>query len=172
MLVIHPKDKTTEFLCEIYKNIDCEVISNGNYSSSLLRRKIKEHDKIVFLGHGTENGLLRTPIDGSLLISSKFVQFLRGKECVYIWCNADQFVKKYGLSGFATRMIISEPDEALMLSVPFTMETILQSNLLFAKAIAPNILKNKQTILTEFYQNYRVENNSVVLFNKCNAFVF
>lgn len=172
MLVIHPQDKSTEFLREIYKNVDCEVITDGKCSSGILRRKIKEHDKIVFLGHGTEDGLLRTPIDGSLLISSKFVQLLRDKECVYIWCNADQFVEKYGLSGFTTGMIISEADEAVMCSVTFTAETLLESNLSFPKAIAPNILKDKNTILSEFIKNYPVKNNNIAQFNRCNVFAF
>lgn len=172
MLVIHPKDKTTDILCEIYKNIDCEVIRDGRCSKAILRTKIRQHDKIVFLGHGTEEGLLRTPIDGSLLISSHFVDFLRGKECVYIWCNADQFVEKYGLSGFATGMIISEADEAVMCSVTFTYETLTQSNFNFAKAIAPNILKDKHTILNEFIKNYPTANNNIAQFNRCNVFAF
>ena len=172
MLVIHPNDKTTDFLCEIYKNVDCELIRHGRCSKSVLRTKIRQHDKIVFLGHGTEDGLLRTPIDGSLLISSHFVDFLRGKECVYIWCNADQFVKKYSLSGFATGMIISEADEAVMCSVIFTADTLLQSNVNFPKAIAPNILKSKDVILKEFIKNYPTANNNIAQFNRCNVFAF
>ena len=172
MLVVHPADRTTDFLCEIYKNIDCEVIRDERCPTATLYSKIRQHDRVIFLGHGTEDGLLRTPIDGSLLISSDFVELLKGKECIYIWCNADQFVRVYGLSGFATGMIISEVEEAFMYSVEFKNEELVESNLVFAKAIAPNVLKDKNTILSDFLKNYPIKNNNITQFNKGNVFVF
>ena len=167
MLIVHPNDKTTDFLCEIYSHINCEIIREC--SNDVLSSKIKQHDKIILLGHGTEDGLLG---DGSLLISLDFVELLKGKDCIYIWCNADQFVRKYGLSGFATGMIISEVEEAYMYSITFKKEDIFESNLSFTRAIAPNILNDKHTILSEFVKNYPLENNNITQFNKHNVFVF
>ena len=56
-LVIHPSDVTTDFLKVIYSDLDCTII-NTNISHSKLKQLIKENDKIVMLGHGTEEGLL------------------------------------------------------------------------------------------------------------------
>ena len=57
-LVIHPKDLTTDFLCEIYANTDYTVISR-HPGNSKLKELIKSHDRIVMLGHGTEE---KTPV--------------------------------------------------------------------------------------------------------------
>lgn len=56
-LVIHPKDITTDFLSDIYSDKDWTVI-NINVSKSFLKKQIKEHDRIVMLGHGTGEGLV------------------------------------------------------------------------------------------------------------------
>lgn len=167
MLIIHPYDRSTEFLCPIYKGLDCEVIKNGLIAKVTLRRKIMLADKVVFLGHGTEKGLLRTPIDGSYLVDSSFAQALRGKECVYVWCHADKFVQKYGLSGFATGMFISEPNEALVYGVPFSMESIQESNNAFAASLG--VTKSKEGIL-EGVKNYPA-NSSVAAFNKQKFYI-
>ena len=81
-------------------------------------------------------------------------------------------MRVYGLSGFATGMIISEVEEAFMYSVEFKNEELVESNLAFAKAIAPNVLKDKNTILSDFLKNYPIKNNNITQFNKGNVFVF
>jgi hypothetical protein len=43
-----------------------------------------------------------------------YVYLLRDKIGVYIWCNANVFVEKYGLKGFYTGMIISEYEESVI----------------------------------------------------------
>src|ERR1035437_860766 len=109
-LVIHPPDASTDFLKVIYEGKDWALI-NTNPSTKFLKEQINLHDRIIMLGHGTEEGLLGF---GRYVIDSTLVYLLREKECVAVWCNADQFVGKYGLKGFYTGMIISEIDEALM----------------------------------------------------------
>ncbi|MFW6243268.1 MAG: hypothetical protein ACOC2W_03825, partial [bacterium] len=134
-LVIHPKDSTTDFLCEIYKDKDWTVI-NTNTSKKFLKDQIKTHDRIVMLGHGTENGLLGF---NKYVIDSTWVCLLRDKNCICIWCNADEFVKKYKLKGFYTGMIISEYEEAIMCCVPTNLQWIAESNTNFALAIKNSI---------------------------------
>ena len=108
-LVIHPKDESTKILSTIYENHkdDWTIINNCDIPKSILIDRIKEHDRIIMMGHGTPGGLLN-PV-GGYIIDSSFVYLLREKkEFVHIWCNADSFVNKYDLKGFTTGMIISE----------------------------------------------------------------
>jgi len=158
-LVIHPKDPTTNFLREIYKNKDWTVI-NTNTSKKFLKEQIKTHDRIMMLGHGTEQGLLGF---NKFVIDSTWVYLLRNKNCVCIWCNADEFVKKYGLKGFFTGMIISEYEEALMYAISTTPYWIAESNNDFALAIKNSI--DEENMLEKAKILYE-GNSSVVEFNR------
>ena len=56
-LIIHPKDVTTDMLCLVDRDMNCTIIRN-NLPNSELKRLITEHDRIIMLGHGTEDGLI------------------------------------------------------------------------------------------------------------------
>jgi len=162
-LVIHPKDTTTDFLSVIYSDRDWTVI-NSRVSKSFLRSQIKEHDRIVMLGHGTELGLLSFD---NFIIDSKLVYILREKECICIWCNADKFVDKYGIKGFYTGMIISEYEEAVLYNVPTGSFWITESNTDFAIAIRDAI--DTDNMLDTAKMLYEC-NSSVVEFNRNNLY--
>lgn len=56
-LIIHPKDKSTDFLKVIYAGRDdFTVITGGTFDE--VEQAIKEHDHIIMMGHGTPQGLL------------------------------------------------------------------------------------------------------------------
>ena len=162
-LVIHPKDLTTDFLCEIYSDKDWTVI-NTNISKKLLKDKIKSHDRIVMLGHGTEKGLFGFD---KYVIDSTWVYLLREKICVCIWCNADVFVKKYELKGFFTGMIISEYEEAIMFCISTKSQWIAESNTHFALAIKNSI--DEENMLEKAKMLYE-GNSSVIEFNRNNLY--
>jgi hypothetical protein len=162
-LVIHPKDSTTDFLCEIYKDKNWTVI-NTNTSKKVLKELIKTHDRVVMLGHGTEKGLLGF---NKFIIDSTLVYLLRDKYCICIWCNADEYVKKYGLKGFYTGMIISEYEEAVMCCVPTNSQWIAESNTDFALAIKNSI--DDENMLEKAKMLYE-GNSSVVEFNRNNLY--
>jgi hypothetical protein len=164
-LVIHPKDITTDFLCDIYIDKGWTVI-NENISNSSLKRIIKDHDRIVMLGHGSESGLFGY---GKFVIEPKLVYLLREKECVAIWCNADVFFRKYELKGFYTGMIISDFDEAIMYSLhQVNYNDIDQSNKSFAKAIRESI--TNKNMLPYVLLKYQTILNPIILFNRQNIF--
>lgn len=162
-LAIHPKDITTDFLSEIYSDKDWTVITE-NISKKSLKDNIKSHDRIVMLGHGTESGLLG---HDRYIIDPTMVYLLRDKICVSIWCNADVFVKKYGLKGFYTGMIISEFEEAYMFGINANLHWIQESNQDFALAIKESIdcddMLDKAKLLYE-------GNSPVVEFNRSNLY--
>ena len=56
-LVIHPKDKTTDFLKSIYHGRGFTVITGGCTKEDVAKA-IDEHDHIIMMGHGTPQGLL------------------------------------------------------------------------------------------------------------------
>ena len=167
-LVIHPTDYTTNFLKEIYVDKDWTVI-NDNPSNKALKKAIKDHDRIVMLGHGTEHGLIGHK---RFIIDSSMVYLLRQKpESVYIWCNADVFVKKYGLKGFYTGMIISEIDEAYLYCVNFKLSTdIDDSNKLFAESIKNAICLDSKEMYAKVKKNYVSLDNNIIHFNTQNIY--
>jgi hypothetical protein len=115
-LVIHPEDHTTEFLTTIYANLNNKTVIKGGVSKSELRELIKAHDRVLMLGHGSPYGLLsrgQFPDAGLYIVDLFMISALKEKSnCMFIWCYADQFVKRHGLSGLCTGMFISEAGEA------------------------------------------------------------
>jgi len=167
-LVIHPTDYTTNFLKGIYADTDWTII-NDNPSNKALKNAIKSHDRIVMLGHGTEHGLIGHK---RLIIDSGLVYLLKGKPgSVYIWCNADVFVKKYDLKGFYTGMIISEIEEAYLYCVNFrTSADIDDSNKLFADSIKNAICLDSKEMCTKVKENYVSLDNNIIHFNAQNIY--
>lgn len=161
-LVLHPKDKTTEFLSKIYLDRNYTIIRE-NISTKKLKEVIKNHDRIIMLGHGTEKGLLGF---GRFIIKASLVYLLRDKLSICIWCNSDVFFKKYGLKGMCTGMIISELDEAYDYNVKCTLEDIEESNELLSKALSNSFINS------EIKKVYNSNTNYVIQFNSENIFGF
>lgn len=163
-LVIHPEDPTTDFLKPIYEGRDWTII-NDNISKSKLKKAMREHDRIVMLGHGTEYGLIG--YKEKSLIDSSWVWLLREKEVVCIWCNADVFVTKYGLKGLYTGMIISEPLEAVLYHITTSDEEIELSNIIFAESVKQGIdEKDSDQVIKKLYEG----NTNVIEFNRENIY--
>lgn len=136
-LVFHPIDATTDFLSNVYKYKDYTIIRHIP-SKSKIRKLIKDHDRIVLLGHGLENGLLYNYIPhfyNHSIIGSNYVNILRDKICIGIFCYASDFFEKYKLKGFATGMFISDIDEAYSFNVNTNKDELNESNILLANAI-------------------------------------
>jgi len=163
-LVIHPEDKTTDFLKVIYAGKGWSVI-DYRADRKEITKAILEHDRIVMLGHGSAQGLFGY---NDMVIDSSLVYLLKGKQCVCIWCNADKFVDKYKLQGFYTGMIISEWQEAIDYAILPQGEDIDESNALFSSTIASAI--DSPTLLTEVKEIYKSETNPVILFNQENIY--
>ena len=159
-LVIHPKDKTTDILSVIYEGKDWTVIRD-TIPKREIKMAIKEHDRIIMLGHGTKYGLFG---HGRFIIDSQHVYLLREKYVVCIWCNADEFVLKHGLKGFYTGMIISEEIEANVYCVNTLKGDIDTSNTLFSNAVAESI--DDLTQVDTIIESYTQSSSDVIDFNK------
>lgn len=163
-LVIHPKDETTDFLSPIYENIkDCQVITE-NVSKSNLIKAIKNNDRIIMLGHGTEEGLIA--FNERFIIDSKLVYLLREKECICIWCNAHKFFNKYFLKGFSTGMFISESAEAYYMGIlEFGMNEIHFSNIWFTDIISQYI-DTDENLFEIVLEKYKDDKLPIVSYNR------
>lgn len=159
ILVIHPKDPTTDFLSEIYKDMDCTLV-NYNINSDDLNALIESHDRIIMMGHGDTIGLLGFD---KLVINRNHVESLRNKpDSVYIWCKADSFMKQHDLKGFGTGMIISQWDEAIMFALPSDEAPIEESNQSFSNALKESIhlpaLEMADTVKRKYREGVLSEN--------------
>ena len=125
-LVIHPSDPSTEFLKEIYLGRGWTINNDVAGSTKKVADQIKEHDRIIMMGHGNSRGLFYTSINVGL------VDLLKEKQCICIWCNADMFVREHGLTGFYTGMFISEVSEAAYYGIKVSQNMIDRSNRDFA----------------------------------------
>ena len=141
MTVIHATDPTTQALTHLYEerhDVVCrltETATNGD-----VVRAIRNAESLMMLGHGNEYGLFSTPnCSGQyerLLVSGRHVEFIRPKQCIAIWCNADEFARRYGLHGLFSGMIISEMEEAALYGIPTTKEELDEELHRFARRLA------------------------------------
>lgn len=162
-LVVHPSDPTTDFLKAIYKDLDCEVIDK-KLKELEFRKKLKEAERIIMLGHGAPFGLFGF---GGLVINSFHVNLIQNKlNNVYIWCNANKFVERYDLHGFYTGMVISEYLEAVMYSITnIGPDEIRHLNNFYARTIGEVITKEPKLIVEHVKLKYQSEDNQVIQFN-------
>lgn len=164
-LVIHPTDPTTDLLKPIYEGKDWTIINDPNVGKTELISKIKSHDRIIMLGHGSAYGLFAIR---RILIDSSKVYLLRQKLCYGIWCNADEFFKKYELKGFYSGMIISELEEAYTYGINASLSEIDESNVLFGTTVAKYI--DDEDLVSKIKSEYVSDSNRVIQFNMHNLY--
>lgn len=158
-LVIHPDDRSTDFLKKIYEGKDWTILNDRTAcrSRKVLVNLIKKHDRIIMMGHGYPGGLFFTAINPTM------VYLLRQKDCVCIWCNADQFVNRYGLTGFFTGMFISEVGEAYGNGIEIDQASVTYSNNFFANLM--NGMIDDERVHSLIKEAYVDDENPVIQFN-------
>ncbi len=129
MTVIHANDPTTQFLSLLYeqrKDISMHITEDS--TNSAVQRAIRKAGTVLMLGHGNQYGLFPVPDkDGSyrrFMVDGRYIQFLRDKTCIGIWCYANLFAEQYNLHGLFSGMIISELQEAFDNGITTTKEEI------------------------------------------------
>ena len=163
-LVIHPKDKSTDFLKPIYAGLDDVTLVTGGLNQQELIQAIQTHDQVMMMGHGSPGGLFsigRFPIGdrfSGYVIGVDTVEALSQKDNnIFIWCNADQFVDRHGLKGFYSGMFVSEVGEAFYCKVEtYTQEAVDESNDTFARQLGECLLDTREpeTIHAQIKEHY------------------
>jgi hypothetical protein len=182
-LIVHPKDPSTTFLDIVYKDIPNQTLITGGITKSDLKELIKEHDRVMMMGHGSPYGLFSVgqfKRDASgyagLIIDEDMVSLLAEKEHnVYIWCWADQFVRNNDLKGFSSGMFISETGEAHHCGLPGTKQEVVdESNYGFVNIINKFINEDTNTIYDNVIKEYGLiaEQNPVALYNHNRIRIF
>jgi len=171
-LIIHPKDPSTNFLKPIYAPIHDKTVINGGIGKNDLRKLIKNHDRIIMLGHGSSYGLLSVgqfPKFGNYVIDWSMVDLLSTKtDNIYIWCNADLFVKNNRLMGFFSGMFISEFGEAFSLGYYVSNRNLIdESNNSFASIVSKHIHLPLDVFYKNVIQEYDImaKTNPIAQFN-------
>lgn len=122
-LIIHPDDRSTDFLRAVYAGLDNLTVITGGISVEEVHEMIVAHDRVIMLGHGTPNGLLSmgnftSTASSFFVVDERIAKELAKKDNnIYIWCYASDFVKSHGLKGFCSGMFISEVLEAEIMGV-------------------------------------------------------
>ncbi len=142
-LVIHPDDRSTDFLKPIYIGIKNKTVLLKNVSRDKLLSAVRSHDTIIMLGHGSPNGLFNVSGIGKgvMVVGESLVEELRGKQLIAIWCNSDKFIERHSLSALYSGMFISEVNEARYCGVQSDQAMVNESNNTFAVLLG-NMLTN------------------------------
>lgn len=174
ILVIHPKDPSTDFLKEIYSDIEVDII-DGICSNEFIVEQIKTHDRVFMMGHGSSLGLFGK--NGGYVINSspEIIEALNEKQNnVYIWCHANEFVENNNLKGFATGMIISEYEEAYFYNIIPKKGDVEYSNQQFASCVKQVINLNDSKLMCEGVKNnyQNINDNEIIEFNSENIYYY
>jgi hypothetical protein len=172
-LIIHPKDKSTQFLDIVYETIPNKTIVTGGITKDEVRKLIEEHDRVMMCGHGAPHGLFSVGqfdgCKGGFIIDQSMVEVLSKKDnSIFIWCNADRFVDFYKLKGFYSGMFISEVGEAYYCGLPGTKQDVVdESNYGFCELLSECINETHEVMFNTIRETYGkiAENNPVALYN-------
>jgi len=171
-LVIHPEDRSTDFLKPIYANIKRKTVLSKNISRDKLLAAVRLHDTIIMLGHGSSSGLFNVSGIGKgvMVVGESLVEELRGKQLIAIWCNADKFIERHNLPALYSGMFISEVSEARYCNVQGDQVMVDESNSTFAALLGnmlgevPTDLKSVHSLVGESYEELG-EVNAVAKYN-------
>ena len=154
-LVIHPDDRSTDFLKPIYNKLNDVTLVTGNWTRKEIIEGIQMHDQVMMMGHGSPGGLFamgqfwHQDAFSAYIIGADMVEALSQKDnSIFIWCNADQFVNRHMLKGFYTGMFISETGEAAYCGLPGTPQYIVdESNHGFVNILSEKLQGTRDTSL-------------------------
>jgi len=171
-LIVHPEDRSTDFLKPIYAGIKRKTVLTKNVSRDVLLAMVRSHDTIIMLGHGSSSGLFNVSGIGKgvMVIGESMVEELRGKQLIAVWCNADKFIERHSLPAMYSGMFISEVSEALYCGVQGDQAQVNESNDTFAALLGnmlgkvPADLKTIHSMVGESYEELG-EVNAVAKYN-------
>lgn len=174
VLVIHPDDRSTDFLSIIYDKIPNKKVIKSGYSYDDIVKLLPQYERVIMLGHGSPDGLFSVgkllTYDG-YIINHDIAKLLENKpECVFIWCNADRYVNRHlELRGFYSGMFISEVAEARYMGLyGIDQQLVDESNNGFCEILSKYINEPVSVIYGKVVEEYGViaNENPVALYNQ------
>jgi hypothetical protein len=179
VLIIHPDDRTTDFLKPCYEGIDATIITHPDQMYNL-QETVANHNRIIMMGHGSPYGLFLPLVEGveenengeympyyTYSIDDEFAQILKDKRIAAIWCNADGYVVPHDLHGFYTGMAISELCEAEYCGVKGCDKNQMEeSNTKFTMALKEALKVDGPESVNIFKEIYHNPNNPIMVYNR------
>lgn len=182
-LVIHPSDRSTDFLKIIYErhlnDKDWTILTESDtLTYKGLEKLINENDRIIMMGHGLKFGLINPnhafkKLAYGLVIDDGFAKLLKTKDTVSIWCWSDQYFRKHNIKGFHTGMIISEVHEAAYAigKTPLDKKQTLENMEMFARTVRDCIDNTNPYEMQKYVLEHYVGEDEVTKFNRNNIIV-
>ena len=175
-LVIHPKDETTIMLKHVYEGKGFDVIDDPDIPVEELKDAIRSHQRIIFLGHGNQGGMIHPSLISSgrlnpgsrfYVVDDSFASVLKGKDTISMWCFSDSFFRRNHLPGFHTGMIISQRDEAefFLKECPLSDSELFDSMVHLAKLLG-ECLDQPPVVMREYILNHYVGNDAITQYNR------
>lgn len=169
-LVIHPDDRSTDFLKPIYKNVKNLLLVTKQATHKDIISLIETSGRVIMLGHGSPSGLFGINFGRDFVIDHTCVKALSKKKdnAMYVWCNADKFVERHNLSGMYSGMFISEVAEANYCGLKnISQEQVNSSNNYFAEICSNLINEPLGMAYSKIKSNYEhySQNNLVAHYN-------
>lgn len=112
------QDDDCIILQEVWKNIPnvnlIEITPNSvDWEETVDNAISNENDTLLFLGHGTTQGLLFPNFEkGEYILHENNVNLIHAENVICCWCYASSFCMNHNLHSFATSMFISNEYEA------------------------------------------------------------
>jgi len=145
-------------------------------SNSNVQKSIRADDTIMMLGHGNPYGLFSVPDKNGHycrhIVDGRYVQFLRNKTCIGIWCYANEFAEKYGLHGLFSGMIISDVQEAEEYQIVATKEEIDREMELFTKRLNFCLERDALKDIPQIMGGYDYQKSELNDFNYSHLYYF
>lgn len=154
MLVIHPKDASTDFLKQIYQNIPNKKVITGGLTYEQVKVEVQNHDEIIMCGHGYVGGLFAISnfpglYHTSYIVDHSMASILKTKKkIITIWCYAQNYIQANNLhNSFHSGMFISELSEVWCSGHKnITQSMIDDSNSCFSEELGSLIALDPQQI--------------------------
>ena len=179
VLIIHPDDRTTDFLKPTYSDLNATVLTQSNEFFNLAET-MKRHNRIIMMGHGSPSGLFMPKVEGveedengelfeytDYTINGSYSSILREKRTVCVWCNADRYVIPNDLHGFYTGMAISELCEADYCDVKgCSPKQLEESNTKFTMGLKESLKVDGPGSVDIFKEIYNNPENPIMVYNR------
>lgn len=154
ILIIHPQDKSTDFLQPIYENIPNKKVITGGLTYAQVKEEVNNHDEVIMCGHGYMGGLFSISNfpglnHSSYIVDHKMALILKTKKkIVTIWCYAKNYIQINSINNsFHSGMFISELDEVWCSGYKnITQSMIDDSNSCFSEELGSLIAMAPQQI--------------------------
>lgn len=171
-LVIHPDDRTTDFLKVIYEGRDWTVYNSWRPSVKEILKLIRAHDRVIAMGHGGAYGLIGF---SHVFMNEKVIRALRKKDCVCIWCHANLYVERERMKGFSTSMFCSEYSECHYENIRNVKDGMVEeSNMKFSSIMSKYIDENIKIMYNKVVEEYQSVGNTnpVAEYNNAGLLLF